>query len=41
MHYRFNFWANRNETPEHVLRILNLTGKVKVRQDGGTIVIEE
>lgn len=41
MHYRFNFWANRNETPEHVLRILNLTGKVKVRQDAGTIVIDE
>lgn len=41
MHYHFNFWANREETPEHVLRILNLTGKVKVTQEGETIVIEE
>lgn len=39
MHYHFNFWADRNDTPERVIQLLNEVGKVKAELEDNTIII--
>lgn len=39
MHYHFNFWAERTDSPEQVLKLLNQVGKVKATLEGDRITI--
>lgn len=41
MHYHFNFWAERTDSPEQVLKLLNQVGKVKATLAGDRITISK
>lgn len=41
MHYHFNFWAERTDQPEQVLKLLNQVGKVKATLEGNRITISK
>lgn len=41
MHYHFNFWAERTDRPEQVLKLLNQVGKVKATLEGNRITISK
>lgn len=41
MHYHFNFWAERTDEPEQVLKLLNQVGKVKATLEGSRITISK
>lgn len=41
MHYHFNFWAERTDSPEQVLKLLNQVGKVKATLEGDRITISK
>lgn len=41
MHYHFNFWAQRTDPPEEVLKLLNGVGKVKAGLEGNRITISK
>lgn len=41
MHYHFNFWAQRTDPPEQVLKLLNGVGKVKAALEGNRITISK
>ena len=41
MDYHFNFWAQRDDSPEQALRLLNQVGKVKATLDGSQIIISK
>lgn len=41
MHYHFNFWAERNEGPEQVIKLLNDVGKVKATLENNKITISK
>ena len=41
MHYHFNFWAERTDSSEQVLKLLNQVGKVKATLEGDRITISK
>lgn len=41
MNYHFNFWADRNDSPEGVIKLLNQVGKVKATIENSQIIINK
>lgn len=41
MNYHFSFWAQRDDSPEQALRLLNQVGKVKATLEGSQIIISK